>query len=142
MQVSSADPGKKYEEDGLDSRWGPVISKVANEKMSGLSARDRLLLALYYLRGVSLKAISRQFGIHEATVSRWLDRLRREIRNQVERELRKKHGLRASEIQSLWRWISIPSVRDAIAGELSPATDANMENPGGQVQKKSARHMD
>ncbi len=144
VQVASADPGKKDEEESLDldARWGPVISQVTNEKMAGLSARDRLLLGLYYLRGVSLKTIGRQFGIHEATASRWLDRLRKEIRNQVERELRKKHGLRPSEIQSLWRWISIPSVADAITGELSPATETNAENPGGRVQKKTARSID
>jgi RNA polymerase sigma-70 factor len=142
MQIASLDPGKKDEEDSLDSRWGPVISKVADEKMSRLPARDRLLLGLYYLNGVSLKTIGRQFGMHEATASRWLDRLRREIRNQVERELRKKHGLRASEIQSLWRWISISSVVDTIAGDLSPATGTDGENPGKQVQKKSARRID
>jgi RNA polymerase sigma-70 factor len=142
MQPASVNHEERDEEEDLDSRWGAVISRIANEKMSRLSARDRLLLSLYYLRGVPLKIIGRQFGIHEATASRWLERLRRGIRKQVERELRRKHGLHVSEIQSLWRWISIPSVVDPIAGSGSPATDTAVENTVGPVQKKSARRID
>jgi RNA polymerase sigma-70 factor len=104
MQNALAGQGR-IEEETLDSHWGQVISDVASEQISKLSARDRLLLGLYYLRGVPLKTIGRQFGIHEATASRWLDRLRQGIRKQVERELRKKYGLRAGEIQSMWRWL-------------------------------------
>jgi RNA polymerase sigma-70 factor len=135
-----ADPPKRDEEEGLDARWAGVLSRVANETMSKLSARDRLLLGLYYLRGVPLKIIGRQFGVHEATASRWLERLRRQVRRQVERELRKKHGLRASEIQALLRWVSIPSVVDPVAGGLSQATEA--ESPSGCLQKTSARRID
>ncbi len=143
-QAALADPGNRDEEENLDSRWGPVISNLVNEKISALSARDRLLLGLYYLRDVPLKTIGRQFGIHEATAYRWLDKLRREIRKQVEHELRKKHGLRVSEIQSLWKWASLPSMVDPIAGAeaSSPAAEANLENAGERIQKKSARGID
>jgi RNA polymerase sigma-70 factor len=139
MEAVHVDPGKRDEEEALDSRWAPIISKVANEIISSLSARDRLILGLYYLRGVPLRVIGRQFGIHEATASRWLERLRREIRKQVEGELRKKHGLRASEIQSLWRWISIPSVADPIAGGALQAPETNPGNTSGRKRKMSAR---
>jgi len=92
--------------EALDSRWGPVLSQILSDEIERLPARDRLLLSLYYLRGVSLKSIGRQFRVHEATASRWLENLRRGIRKRIERELRKRHGLRPSEIQSLWHWAS------------------------------------
>jgi RNA polymerase sigma-70 factor len=127
----------------LDSRWEPVVSNAVNESMSRLAARDRLVLGLYYLRGVSLLAIGRQFRIHEATVSRWLDKLRRNIRKQVEIDLRKKHGLRTSEIHSLWQTISIPAVADTIAETLSPAPSRGRSIGAGiPASKKSARRKD
>lgn len=93
-------------EDGMDARWGPVLSGVLMEEIRRLPPRDRLLLGLYYLQGVPLKTIAGQFVVHEATVSRWLDGLRRGIRKRIERELRIRHGLRPREIQSLWHWFS------------------------------------
>jgi RNA polymerase sigma-70 factor, ECF subfamily len=135
------DPADEHEET-LDARWGPVISNAASESISNLPARDRLVLGLYYLRGVSLLVLGRQFGMHEATVSRWLDGLRRDIRKRVEVELRKKHGLRAGEIRSLWKHISVSAVADPIAGTISPDPATDRAGNGNLVvpaPKKSAR---
>jgi len=118
---------EKQDDEALDSRWGAVVSRIAGECLGRLEARDRLLLCLYYLRGVPLKDIGRHFGIHEATASRWLDRMRREIRKQVERELKRKHGMRSSEIQSLWRFVSPTSFAETLAG-----------SSGDEYKKKSA----
>jgi RNA polymerase sigma-70 factor, ECF subfamily len=136
------DPAKDGGEEDLDSRWGPVISGIVGEKISGLSSRDRLILGLHYLRGVSLKTIGLQFGIHEATVSRWLDRVRREIRKQVENELRKKHGLRAGEIKSLWERISISSVVGPISEGAAMDPGTNRGNKNECVPQNHARRFD
>jgi len=136
------DPGKSDENEALDARWGPVISSAASESISSLASRDRLVLGLYYLRGVPLKAIGRQFGLHEATVSRWLDGLRKNIRKKVEVDLRKKHGLRAGEIRSLWKHISTSSVANPITGSMSPVPmrkKSGNEALAVPAQKKSAR---
>ncbi len=93
-------------DEGIDARWGPVLSEALAEEIRRLPSRDQLLLGLYYLQGVSLNLIARQFHVHEATASRWLESLRRGIRKRIERELRKRHGLRPREIQSLWHWVS------------------------------------
>ncbi|HYK91601.1 MAG TPA: RNA polymerase sigma factor [Acidobacteriota bacterium] len=98
--------GTQPVEDGGDARWGPVLSKVLAEEIRRLPPRDRLVLGLYYLQAVPLKAIARQFKVHEATASRWLDGLRKGIRRRIEKELRGRHGLSPREIQSLWHWIS------------------------------------
>ncbi|MBP1623005.1 MAG: sigma-70 family polymerase sigma factor [Acidobacteria bacterium] len=144
-QPALTDPGTKAEEEIFDARWSTVISGIANEIVSRLPARDRVLLGLYYLRGVTLQTIRKQLGIHEATASRWLEKLRRDIRKQVEAELRKKHGLRSSEIQSLWNQISVSSVAGPIAEALSAATGPGAmegEDAGAGIPKKNARRDD
>jgi RNA polymerase sigma factor (sigma-70 family) len=95
-----------FEEERLDARWGKVLAGCMKKKIAALNARDRLILGLYHLHGVPLKAIGRRFGVHEATASRWLERVRQGIRKDVERELHKAHGLKAGEIRSLWRWVA------------------------------------
>jgi len=93
-------------EERLDARWGPTLAQALEQEISRLSARDRLLLSLYHVQGISLKAIGLQFGVHEATASRWLERLRRGVRKRVERQLRRAHGLTARDLRSLWHWVS------------------------------------
>jgi RNA polymerase sigma-70 factor len=90
----------------IDARWGPVLLSVLVEDLRRLPPRDRLLLSLYYVQDVPLKAIGRQFGVHEATASRWLERLRQGLRKRIEREMKRRHGLRAGELESLWQWVS------------------------------------
>ena len=92
-------------EESLDARWGPVLSRALEQELLCLSARDRLLLSLYYLEGIPLKTIGRQFGVHEATASRWLERLRQGVRQRVERKLRRAHGLGPRDVRSLWHWV-------------------------------------
>jgi RNA polymerase sigma-70 factor len=106
---TSAEPksaGSAQPEDRLDVRWGPVLCGILATAIRRLPARDRLLLALYYLESVPLRLIGRQFQVHEATASRWLDGLRRNLRKSIERELRVRHGLKLHEIESLWVWAS------------------------------------
>ncbi len=116
-------------EERLDARWGPVLAACVRKEIERLSARDRLILGLYHLEGISLKAIGLRFGAHEATVSRWLERARREIRKHVERELRQVHGLNARELGSLWRWVA-ESADLMLESALKPAS------AGIPIQKK------
>jgi RNA polymerase sigma-70 factor len=135
--ASLASPTKDDDEESLDSHWGPVISDIANECLGKFSNHDRLLLGLYYLQSVPLKDIGRQFGIHEATAYRWLDRMRHEIKKQVERELRKKYRLSAREMETLWKWVSPSSFAEAIAGP--PGNELTPEEAGGHLRKKPAK---
>ena len=56
--------------------------------VAALTARDRLRLACYHAQGLTLAAIGRMLGEHEATVSRHLTRTRQAVRRDVERWLR------------------------------------------------------
>jgi RNA polymerase sigma-70 factor (ECF subfamily) len=103
----------------LDARWGPVVSKLLEEEIVRLPARDRLILALYHLRGVRLEAIGRHFGVHESTASRWLADARGRIRKNVERELRRR-GVPSRELHSVWRQASeagLAPLQEALSAE-------------------------
>ncbi len=54
-----------------------------------LASRDKERLRLYYAAEQTLAEIGRKLGEHESSVSRNLDRTRRELRQQVEQALRK-----------------------------------------------------
>jgi RNA polymerase sigma factor (sigma-70 family) len=110
--------------ENLDAHWGPVLASALEGEISSLDARDRLLISLYYFQGVSLKAIGRQFGVHEATASRWLERLRSGIRKRVEHELRKRHGLSARDLASLWPW----ACKSDLSGPVTVLQPAPVEN--------------
>jgi RNA polymerase sigma-70 factor, ECF subfamily len=62
-----------------------------------LEPRDRLRLACYYAQGLTLAQIGRTLREHEATVSRHLARTRKLVRQDVERQLRRK-GMTEAEI--------------------------------------------
>jgi RNA polymerase sigma factor (sigma-70 family) len=65
--------------------------------LSALDPRDRLRLAYYYADDRTLAEIGRLLGEHEATVSRKLERTRRQVRSRVEDRLR--DGKKWSEAQ-------------------------------------------
>ena len=78
--VSDADPDRATH---LAALQGALAAALA-----ALEPRDRLRLAYYYVDDRTLAEIGRLLGEHEATVSRKLDRTRRDVRAQVETWLR------------------------------------------------------
>lgn len=89
--VPSTDPDR--------SRLVPLVERAMRDGIAGLPVRDRLRLRSYYVTGLTLAAIGRLTGEHEATVSRHLARTRRDLRGRVERTLREHQGLSAAEIE-------------------------------------------
>jgi RNA polymerase sigma factor (sigma-70 family) len=84
-------------------RLAGLLRAALKAALSELPARDRLRMACYYAREMTLATIGRELGEHEATVSRHLAQTRREIRAGVERRLRDDHGLNAEAIELCWR---------------------------------------
>ncbi len=68
----------------LDAALAHAISELAPE--------DRLLIRLYYFDNLRLHEAGRVLGVHEATASRRLARLHREVRHHVEATLIKENG--------------------------------------------------
>jgi RNA polymerase sigma-70 factor len=70
-----------------------LTQRSLDAAIDALDSTDRLRLRLYYGESLTLAQIGTLLGEHEATVSRKLDRLRRDLRRRVEQLLRDEHGL-------------------------------------------------
>jgi RNA polymerase sigma-70 factor (ECF subfamily) len=86
------------ERDPSRARYLALMARVLAEVVALLVPRDRLRLACYYARNLTLAETGRLLNEHEATVSRQLARTRTAIRRDVERRLKDGHGLGDAEI--------------------------------------------
>lgn len=81
-------------------RYLALLQTVLSAALAALPPRDRLRLSYYYVQELTLAQIGRLLGEHEATVSRKLDRTRRELRKQVESALAgAPHRLSAAQLE-------------------------------------------
>ena len=69
------------------ARLLPRLRQAVAAALAAAPPADRLLLSLYYVQEMTLAQIARLQGVHEATISRQLDRIRRELRSGVEQSL-------------------------------------------------------
>ena len=88
-----------------------------------LAPPDRLRLSAYYLQRLTLAQIGRSTGEHEATVSRRLDRIRRDLRSVVERLLRETHHLGGAQVRACL---------DAALDDVGLNLDAVLGGEGGE----------
>ena len=89
--LSAVDPDRQ--------RFVTMIQAALARSVASLPARDRLRLACYYARELTLAETARVLGEHEATSSRQLTRTRRLIRTEVEHSLRVDERLTEAEIE-------------------------------------------
>jgi RNA polymerase sigma-70 factor, ECF subfamily len=95
----------------LKAHYREAFSEALRASVESLTDRERALLRLCHLEGLSLEAIAAVYRVHLSTVSRWLTRARAQVaegtraRGQVAegttRHLRERLGLGASEADSL-----------------------------------------
>jgi RNA polymerase sigma-70 factor, ECF subfamily len=75
----------------VDPQWAGYIElmrRIVAAMVAALAPRDRLRLRCYYAQSLTLAQIGRMLNESEATASRHLTRIRREIRSSAERALR------------------------------------------------------
>lgn len=92
------------ESDPDRARYLSLLQVALTAALGALPSRDRLRLAYYYVQDLTLAQIGRLLGEHEATVSRHLDRTRRELRKQVERALRAEKRLSDAQIRLCYEY--------------------------------------
>jgi RNA polymerase sigma-70 factor (ECF subfamily) len=85
-------------------RYLAMLQGVLLAALGTLAARDRLRLAYYYVEGLTLAQIGKLVGEHEATVSRKLERTRREVRKQVEAALRREKKLSDAQLRLCYEY--------------------------------------
>lgn len=67
-----------------------VLTEVVEQTIRGLGAEDRFLLAAYFLDRQTLLQIARTLNMHEATISRRIKRLTRELRDALLEQLHRR----------------------------------------------------
>jgi RNA polymerase sigma factor (sigma-70 family) len=80
------------------TRFLALLQAVLTAVLGALVARDRLRLAYYYVDELTLAQIGKILGEHEATVSRKIERTRRDIREQVHAHLRDEKKLSEAQL--------------------------------------------
>ena len=83
-----------------------------NEAVDLLAPADRERLELYYAREKTLAEIGRKLGEHESSVSRHLERIRRQLRSSIEEKLRCPPALSEAEIRLCFQYAAEDSPID------------------------------
>ncbi len=105
---------------------GADVERALGRALSELNSKDRLLMKLYYFDGLRLREAGAVLGFHEATASRRLTRIHREVREKVETILMKEHGWTKAEAVA-----SLAEVAMHLQTEVEPLLSAQ-PNPAFQ----------
>jgi RNA polymerase sigma-70 factor (ECF subfamily) len=111
-------------------RFARLAQRALGAAIKGLDPTERLRLSFYYLQRLTLAQIGRMTGEHEATVSRRLDRIRRNLRADVERRLREEDGLGDAEVRAC-----LECALEDVGLDLEQWLGRPAANPGGEQEK-------
>jgi RNA polymerase sigma-70 factor (ECF subfamily) len=77
------------------------LDEATDAALAALAADDRLLLATYYLDGRTLAEIARMLGVHESTISRRLEKVTKQVRGNILKELQRRGTSRRQAQEAL-----------------------------------------
>jgi RNA polymerase sigma-70 factor (ECF subfamily) len=100
--IAVASPKPDPELDYLKLRHGADFRAALAEVLGSLDPRQRNLLKLYFLDGLTVEIIGGMFGVNRSTITRWLADIRGRIRDETHRLLRTRLGIGDSELDHLW----------------------------------------
>jgi RNA polymerase sigma-70 factor (ECF subfamily) len=88
----------------LRGRYEPLFRQAFVEAMAALDAQERTILRLRYVQNQGIDRLSVVFGVHRATVARWLETIRDKMLSHVQdRIAADEPNLTRSDVHSLWR---------------------------------------
>jgi RNA polymerase sigma-70 factor (ECF subfamily) len=94
LSASAPDPERALAANEASAHVHEALARVLRE----LAAEDRLLIKLYYLDNLRLREAGAVLGVHEATASRRLTALHKELRRRVGAILISQHGWTEDEV--------------------------------------------
>jgi RNA polymerase sigma-70 factor (ECF subfamily) len=97
--AGNADP----EADVLRGRYREPLEHAIRQALAALSSRERMVLRLYLLGGENIEKIGKAYGVHRATVARWIVAAQDKIVAGVRTDLGARFGITARECDSLAR---------------------------------------
>lgn len=81
-------------------RYRAAIQLAIHKVFADLGSRERNLMRLHHAEGLTLERLATMYGVHRATVARWLADVRRSVFDAVETNVRTELRLSASEFRS------------------------------------------
>lgn len=79
------------------------FQQAIEASFQGLTVRERTLLRLHFVNGFNIERIGVIYGVHRATVARWLVTIRQRLLGAAKLALAARHGLHTGEVKSLYR---------------------------------------
>jgi RNA polymerase sigma-70 factor (ECF subfamily) len=89
----------------LEDRYKPEFEAAVRAAMGRLTPKQRTLLRLHLLDGLSIDVLGAHYQVSRATAARWLAAAREALADGARAELVRKLGLTPSQYQSLARLI-------------------------------------
>lgn len=96
------DPELQY----LKTRYRDAFKEAISLAIAQLPQRQRTVMRLHTIGGLTLARIATMLMVDESTVSRWVQRARADILDNAQRELGNRLGLRVTEVPSLARLVT------------------------------------
>jgi RNA polymerase sigma-70 factor (ECF subfamily) len=118
-------PETDPEMEALRTRYARELQSALEEGFRALAPRERNLLRLHFLDGLSLDALATMHNVHRATIARWLVSIRRALVERARGGLGGDAGLTSRSVRSLYRWLARDvhlSLSKLLAQELRPAS--------------------
>lgn len=85
----------------VKARYRPVMSAAFRAAIQGLSARERTLLKLCYVDGLSLDAIGGLYAVNKSTVSRWMAAIRDDVLSRAIAHAQREIDATADDVEAL-----------------------------------------
>jgi RNA polymerase sigma-70 factor (ECF subfamily) len=85
----------------LKARYKGAFEAAIRKAMATLPARDRMLLLMHFVDGLTLLQLAAMQKVSRATVTRWLSAARESLREGTRRYLEADGHLTSSELQSI-----------------------------------------
>ncbi len=89
------------------ARYRDTFRAAFADAVAGLSVRDRAVLRLHTLEGLTLARIGTMYGKDTSTVSRWLEQIRRTLRESTRAQLASRLALPPAELDSVVRAVDL-----------------------------------
>jgi RNA polymerase sigma-70 factor (ECF subfamily) len=99
--VGSSDP----ELDAMKLELREAFERALADAFDALPPRDRVLLKLHYLDGMTVEALARLYRVHRVSASRWLSDARGSVLELTRSRLRARMALSDSEFASVTRLV-------------------------------------
>ncbi len=97
--------GRDLELDYLKQRYERDFRTAFERALRSLPTRDRTLLRLHYVDGMSVTALATVYRVHRGTVSRWLSETRAMLSGQIRHDLGSSLGLDTHDVSGVVRLV-------------------------------------